>query len=115
MNAKHLNAIRDALRKEEKDLKRRLKPVTRKDAHEHSGFSATFPQFGSKDDENAAEVASFQDNLGLESNLQKALDDIRAALAKIEAGTYGACELCGKPIGDARLKAMPAARTCVNH
>ena len=29
------------------------------------------------------------------------------------AGTYGLCEVCGKPIGAARLEAMPAARLCI--
>jgi RNA polymerase-binding transcription factor DksA len=41
------------------------------------------------------------------------LGEIDAALARIEAGTYGKCELCGKPIGDERLEAMPAARYCL--
>jgi DnaK suppressor protein len=38
---------------------------------------------------------------------------IDAALAKVDDGTYGACERCGRPIGNERLTARPAARTCV--
>jgi DnaK suppressor protein len=41
------------------------------------------------------------------------LKEIDAALGRLDAGTYGFCEICGKPIGDARLEAMPAARYCV--
>ncbi|CAN5357207.1 hypothetical protein BH20ACT22_BH20ACT22_15540 [soil metagenome] len=41
------------------------------------------------------------------------LNDIDHALARIENGTYGTCEACGKPIGDARLEAVPTARFCV--
>ncbi len=41
------------------------------------------------------------------------LIDIDRALARIEDGTYGTCEACGKPIGDARLEAIPTARFCV--
>lgn len=41
------------------------------------------------------------------------LNDIDHALARIEDGTYGTCEACGKPIGDARLEAVPTARFCV--
>ena len=41
------------------------------------------------------------------------LTDIDHALARIEDGTYGTCEACGKPIGDARLEAVPTARFCV--
>ncbi len=37
-----------------------------------------------------------------------------AALARLDAGAYGICEECGKPITDARLEALPAARFCVD-
>ena len=49
----------------------------------------------------------------LVGSLRDTLSDIDNALAKIDAGTYGLCEQCGKPIGDARLEAMPAARLCI--
>lgn len=42
------------------------------------------------------------------------LADIVAALERIEAGTYGACEHCGKAIAVARLEARPYARTCID-
>ena len=42
------------------------------------------------------------------------LTEIDAATRRLEAGTYGTCELCGRPIGDERLEAMPAARYCVD-
>ena len=49
----------------------------------------------------------------LATELREALDDVDAALARLSAGTYGSCEVCGKPIGEARLEAMPAARLCI--
>jgi DnaK suppressor protein len=37
---------------------------------------------------------------------------IRDALVKIDDGTYGECEICGKPIGDKRLEMIPYAPLC---
>jgi DnaK suppressor protein len=39
--------------------------------------------------------------------------EVDAALARVEAGTYGVCGVCGSAIGDARLEALPAARLCI--
>jgi DnaK suppressor protein len=41
------------------------------------------------------------------------LVEVDAALGRVEAGTYGTCERCGRPIAAARLEARPVARTCV--
>ena len=43
------------------------------------------------------------------------LDDVEAALRRLEEGTYGQCEACGGPIDEGRLAALPAARYCVGH
>jgi RNA polymerase-binding transcription factor DksA len=43
------------------------------------------------------------------------LYEVDEALARIHADTYGACEVCRAPIGDERLQARPATRTCVSH
>lgn len=48
--------------------------------------------------------------LGLISHEQNALSQIDEALWRIEHGTYGICELSGKPIPRARLEAIPFAR-----
>ena len=49
----------------------------------------------------------------LVGSLRDTLSDIDEALTKLDNGTYGICEECGKPIGEARLEAMPAARLCI--
>ncbi len=41
------------------------------------------------------------------------LDEIYAAQARLETGTFGVCEGCGRPIPLARLRAMPTGRYCV--
>jgi DnaK suppressor protein len=38
---------------------------------------------------------------------------IDAALQRLAAGRYGVCERCGRPIGEGRLAARPAAPTCI--
>jgi DnaK suppressor protein len=45
--------------------------------------------------------------------LRSNLRDVERALAKMEAGTYGTCESCGKPIGLERLDALPWAVLCI--
>lgn len=51
---------------------------------------------------------------GLEEGAQQTLDQIDRALAKLDAGTYGTCETCGKPIGEERLRARPWATLCID-
>ena len=42
------------------------------------------------------------------------LREIDAALARLDAGVYGTCERCGRPISAGRLEARPTARTCID-
>jgi RNA polymerase-binding protein DksA len=50
----------------------------------------------------------------LEENSAHVLAEIDAALARIDAGTYGICVRCGKPIGQERLEALPWATLCID-
>ena len=52
-------------------------------------------------------------SLGLLSNEEQLLEEIKDALARIEQGTYGLCAGCGQPIPKGRLRAIPYARFCV--
>jgi DnaK suppressor protein len=49
----------------------------------------------------------------LEENTHHVLREIDAALARIDAGTYGICTRCGEPIGEERLEAMPYVTLCI--
>lgn len=51
--------------------------------------------------------------LNLVSSEQDVLYEIDEALHRIDAGTYGVCEMCGCAIEKARLKALPFAKMCV--
>lgn len=80
---------------------------------------------GSMDDEvdesrldNLAETASVtidrEIDYSLEENEERVLAAIDAALARIDAGTYGRCERCGKEIEEDRLEAIPWATLCID-
>jgi RNA polymerase-binding protein DksA len=49
----------------------------------------------------------------LEENSEAVLGAIDRALGRIEAGTYGTCQRCGKPIAEERLEALPWAELCI--
>jgi RNA polymerase-binding protein DksA len=51
---------------------------------------------------------------GLEEGAQQTLTQIDRALAKLDDGTYGTCERCGKPIAEERLRARPWATLCID-
>jgi DnaK suppressor protein len=51
---------------------------------------------------------------GLEESARDTLVEIDAALLRIDDGTYGICEGCGKSIGADRLSAIPWARLCID-
>ena len=42
------------------------------------------------------------------------IDEVDAALRRLETGTYGACRSCRRPIPTARLEAVPEATQCVS-
>jgi DnaK suppressor protein len=43
---------------------------------------------------------------------ERLLEEVDAALDRIEQGTFGLCGVCGRPIGHQRLRAVPYARFC---
>ncbi|MGK5641524.1 TraR/DksA family transcriptional regulator, partial [Streptomyces sp. URMC 126] len=51
--------------------------------------------------------------LALAANAREMLDQTERALVRLDAGTYGLCESCGRPIGKARMQAFPRATLCV--
>jgi DnaK suppressor protein len=67
---------------------------------------------GEIDDNDAADrFEDFEERSGMVSTLQARLSDVNRALDKIEAGTFGSCEVSNEPIEADRLEANPAART----
>ncbi len=63
----------------------------------------------------ADKMEDFNERSATLDTLEKRLREVDSALAKIEAGNYGVCEVSGEPIEEDRLNANPAAKTCKMH
>jgi RNA polymerase-binding transcription factor DksA len=63
----------------------------------------------------ADSMEAFEGNSAIEVELEARLLEIDAALARIDAGAYGVCRICGEKIEAARLEANPSAPTCIAH
>ena len=70
---------------------------------------------GAGDDQADAGSKTFEreHEMSLANNARDMLQQVHHAIARIDAGTYGACEACGKPIGKYRLQAFPRATLCL--
>ncbi|HWG57728.1 MAG TPA: TraR/DksA family transcriptional regulator [Candidatus Acidoferrales bacterium] len=67
------------------------------------------------DDEGAQASYSFTTDLAVATleRERRTLEEVNAALERIKSGEYGSCVLCNSPIPEARLRALPWARMCV--
>jgi DnaK suppressor protein len=62
----------------------------------------------------ASHVFEQQRDLALRDHSRQHLAAIDAALARLDAGTYGACTSCHQPIAPGRLEALPWAALCID-
>ena len=69
--------------------------------------------FGKRVGEGTAMAVDRLSQVAVHDQLQVMLADIDRALAKVEDGTYGTCDVCGEPIPEGRLEALPWATLCV--
>ncbi len=97
-------ALKAELEQRLSELQSRLASIKKDVTQSHSGDSAEQAQEREND-----EVV---DAIGNET--AQSIRVIQAALSRIEDGTYGLCDSCGKEIGEARLAAVPEATRCVN-
>ena len=73
----------------------------------------TVSEAGDDEADASSKLYEREHELALTHNTRELLEQTEHALARIDAGTYGVCESCGKPIGKARLLAFPRATLCV--
>lgn len=101
------DAVRDELEAERDRL--------RKHVEELAADNAQAPAH----DENFADSGQVAAEVGearaLANSLREQLDDVEAALTALDEGRYGLCEVCGEPIAEPRLEAMPTTRRCIQH
>jgi DnaK suppressor protein len=107
-----IEKVKNGLLADKERLENDLGKFAKKDPTAPGGFTSSFPNYGDKDDENAAEVADYQIRISLEENLEKALRDADKALDKIKKDTYGICNYCGNAIEQKRLEARHASTSC---
>ena len=98
--------------------RRRLQHAVENLQHEHRGSLEDETQELSMADNHPGDVATetFDRELddGLEEGAVRRLGQIDAALRRIEEGSYGTCAVCGRPIGEERLRAVPWATLCID-
>src|SRR5438094_49897 len=59
------------------------------------------------------EMFEREKDLALNENVESLLAQVNVAMGKLDGGTYGLCDQCGKPIAEARLEALPYATLCI--
>ncbi len=108
---------RDAARQHLSEERARLEAVREEYADLHNtSEQASLGELSNLDQHQAdigTETFDRERDLSLLEQVEAELADIEHALERLEEGTYGTCEACGKPIGDERLEAVPAARFCL--
>ncbi len=101
---------------EERDRLRRLRGQTEGDAAGEPERPALSEL--SFADQHAADVGTEVFERSKEQAIRHGIDqdlaDVERALRKLDEGTYGRCEACGREIGARRLEAVPMARYCVD-
>ena len=63
--------------------------------------------------DSGTETFEMEKNVSLLEQVDDELLEVEGAVQRLERGTYGTCQVCGRAIGDERLEAMPATRFCV--
>lgn len=70
--------------------------------------------FGKRIGDGTTEAISRLTEIGVGQSLESTLARTERALSKLEEGSYGTCDGCGREIGRARLRAMPDSVLCIS-
>lgn len=64
--------------------------------------------------DDADALSQAERNRAITMHTKRRLSQVNEALERMDAGTYGKCANCGKPIAPARLRALPSAALCID-
>lgn len=105
------------LSEEKEKLEAELTSIGRRNPSNPGDWEAVPQGVGQEADPNDAAdlIEGYEENTAILKDLEIRYNDVLAALARIEDGTYGICEVSGEPIEEDRLNADPAARTSKAH
>ena len=104
------NQIRTRLESERKRIQDELSQLVSKQPWDERREGSPF----GKREEEATESMELEKRLVLENRLKSLLAEVERAIQKLDAGTYGYCDICNSPIDPARLEALPQAISCLN-
>ncbi|HEX7248733.1 MAG TPA: TraR/DksA C4-type zinc finger protein [Actinomycetota bacterium] len=113
LTAKEIADLKGRLEEERGELREQLTTI------EEETFATSQSELSGDvglDDESAdAGTATFEreKDLSIENNVRDLLAKIERALSRIDDGSYGICDRCGKPIEKARIKALPYVDLCI--
>lgn len=116
MDKKIVTELKKRLEQEKALLKEDLLKFADKDKKLPDDYDTRFPDMGGRSsapDESAKEVETYENLLAIEYALELRLKEVNESLKKIQNNSYGYCEICNKAIELGRLKANPAAKTCL--
>ena len=113
MNKADLEYFKKKLEAQKAELEEELASIGKRDPNSPGGWDVTSGKMetdSADENETADKFEEIEDNAGVMKNLENELVEVKAALDRIQAGTYGVSEKDGKPIDRARLEANPSAR-----
>ncbi len=123
MEPKTLGQLKKMLEEEAERLEAELEALAEPDPRMAGDWDARFPRMGEARpsassgalEEQADEREEYEAAMAQEQTLESRLAEVRRALERMAAGTYGICARCGAPIPAERLQANPAAEYHVEH
>lgn len=120
MHTERISDFKSRLETELKVVEKELKTVGVQNPENSNDWEAKETEMdvmNATADENEAadKFEEYTQNRAINDALEVRYNNIKKALEKIEAGSYGTCEIGGEEIEEERLEANPSARTCVAH